>query len=178
MDLKTDGQLTADVAKRLAEYYDKKGFDVLHDHGPNSKNKGEIVAYFGERPSRKTELSQLDMAIVERSSGKICALIEVEETSTRPKTLLGDVFGTLLAEHISFKGTPLDVCEHASLIVVGKGDESDKALIDYLNQQMELIRSKMGNVKMKFGKVVIDVFTDEKRLEELLVDKVDATHEC
>jgi hypothetical protein len=175
---KPNGQLTADVAERLAVYYDERGFDVLHDHGPDSKNKGEIVAYFGKRPSRKTELSQLDIAIFERSSKKICTLIEVEESSARPKTLLGDVFATLLAENIWFKGKNLEVCEHASLIVVGQGDESDKALIDHLDQQVESIRSMMGNAKMKFGRVMIDVFAEEAGLEKLLREKVDATREC
>jgi len=178
MDTKPGGQLTAEVAERLAEYYKDNSFDVLHDHGPDPKNMGTIAAYFGERLSRKTELSQLDMAIVERSSKKICALIEVEETSARPKTLLGDVFAALLAEHISFKGECLDVCEHASLIVVGKGDESDKAMIDHLNQQVEAIRSKMRNAEMKFGKVVIKLFTDEDDLEKLLRDEIDEKHDC
>ena len=157
----TNGQLTAEVAQRLAEYYDEKGFDVLHDHGTNPKNRGEIFACFGEVLNRKTELSQLDIAIFERSSKKICVLIEVEESSARPKTLLGDVFATLLANNIWFKGKNLEVCEHASLIVVAKGDELDKALIDHLNQQLESISSMMGNARMKFGRVVIGLFADK-----------------
>ena len=178
MDTKTDGQLTADVAERLAEYYDGKGFDVLHDHGTDPRNRGEIIAYFGERPSRKTGLSQLDIAVFERSSEKICALIEVEESSARPKTLLGDVFATLFAEHISFRGKTLEVCDHASLIVVGKGGESDKECVEHLNRQAESISSMMGNTRMRVGRVVIGLFTDGQGLEELLKNKIDEAHKC
>ena len=178
MNTKTDGQLTAEIAEQLAAYYDEKGFDVLHDHGPASKNKGEIIAHFGKTLSRKSELSHLDIAIVERSSEKVCALIEIEETSARPKTLLGDAFGTLLAEHISFKGKRLEVCEHASLIIVGKGNELDKECIEYLNSQVGSFRAMPGNAKLKFGNVAIDLFTDEMGLKERLRDKIDEAHEC
>ena len=81
-----------------------------------------------------------------------------------------------VAEHISFKGAPLDVCEHASLIVLGKGDELDKAMTDHLNQQVESIRLMMGNAEVKFGKVVIKFFTDEGNLKKLLRDEIDEKH--
>jgi len=105
-------------------------------------------------------------------------LIEIEESSASPKTLLGDVFGILLAEHIWFKDKTLEACEHASLIVVGKGNKSDEAMINHLNQQVESIRSMIGNDKIYVGRVVIGCFADDKGLEELLKNKIDEAHEC
>jgi hypothetical protein len=52
----------------------------------------------------KAELSQLDIAIVEKNSDKVLALIEIEETNDNPKTFMGDLFGVFLGDHIRFQG--------------------------------------------------------------------------
>src|SRR3990172_5294661 len=115
------GELTPNAAERLSGYCDAKGYDVLYDHGPKKANVGTIVSWFGEQYNREAELSQVDIAVVEKSSHKAIALIEIEETSDSPKTILGDVFGVLLGEHIWFGGKQeLSVDEHTTLIVIGK----------------------------------------------------------
>ncbi len=65
---KSHGKLTVETAQHLQDFLKDKGYDVLYDHGDSSnKNVGTIVSWYGDgkKPERETELSQLDLAIVE-----------------------------------------------------------------------------------------------------------------
>src|SRR5271157_4911215 len=104
MDNKSRGQITVKVAETLCGYYESKGYDVLYDHDSTKENVGKIVSWFGDKYGRESELSQLDIAIIEKGSDKALALIEIEETNDTPKTFTGDLFGVLLGDYISFRG--------------------------------------------------------------------------
>jgi len=95
------GEITADIGKSL-KY---EGYDIFYDHGTSSKNVGKIVSTLEKDYDREDELSQLDIAIVEQNSDKVAVLVKIEETSDRPKTLLGDIFGILLGKHIFYSST-------------------------------------------------------------------------
>ena len=78
------GEITVIIASNL----DIEGYDVFYDHGdPANENVGKIAVWYGddEKPERDTELSQLDIAIVKKGTNKAIVLVEVEETSDRPK---------------------------------------------------------------------------------------------
>src|SRR5688572_26650416 len=84
---KRRGQWTAEIAERLKlEFQDP---DVFYDHGDSS---GRIVCYFGDNNKRGTQLSYLDIAIVKKNRNQAIALIEIEETANRPKTIIADIF--------------------------------------------------------------------------------------
>ena len=93
MNVHPHGKMTSILGKALSEHYSLKGYDVLYDHGIKSENVGKIVSWFGGQYNRESELGQLDVAVLEKDSNKVIALIEIEETNDRPKTLLGDIFG-------------------------------------------------------------------------------------
>jgi hypothetical protein len=172
MDTKPDGQLTAEVAERLAAYYGKKGYKVIHDHGPKKEDVGHIVSWLGEVEKRAEELSQLDIAIIKRDPGDLYALIEIEEERASPKKLLGDVFATLLCDHVSFEKETLSVDEQIILIVMAKGNESDKEGIEFLNRKVESVRSALGGSNLKFGKVLIGLFHEKDDLERRLLQEI------
>ena len=103
--LSKHGEITAQIGSRL-KY---EGYDIFYDHGTSGKYVGKIVSTLKKAYGREDELSQLDIAIVKEDSDEIAILVEIEETSDRPKTLLGDIFGVLLGEHIFFKQTEFRV---------------------------------------------------------------------
>jgi len=187
------GQMTARIAEKLSRYYDKKLFKVIHDHALKKENKvyddnspieennvGEIASWFGleENRSRRTRLSQLDIAVVERNTDKVFALIEVEETINKPKTLLGDVFAALWGNYFTFGDVSnhcaLSIGNWTTLIVMCKDSDDDKDRIGFLNNNVEtLIAAQSGEYPL-IRKVFIESFTDELELERKLKNQIEA----
>ncbi|RLI81076.1 hypothetical protein DRP07_08060, partial [Archaeoglobales archaeon] len=92
------GRYTRILGERLKERLEKEGYDVFYDHGDQ---KHRIVAYFKDY-SRKYFLSFVDIAIVKGEEVKV--LCEIEETSSNPKKILGDLVSILLAEKLRYAG--------------------------------------------------------------------------
>jgi hypothetical protein len=85
-----NGELTARVASLLHTEFDLKGYDVLHDHREKEnvypENVGKLPSWFGHfPPTCDTSLADLDIAIVSRSDSRIHTLVEIEETTNKPK---------------------------------------------------------------------------------------------
>jgi hypothetical protein len=174
MDNKPHGQMTVKAAETLFGYYEKKGYDVLYDHSSAKENVGKIVSWVGDKYGREAELSQLDIAIVEKGSDKVLALIEIEETSDTPKTFMGDLLGVFLGDHFSFRGErELSVGEYTTLIVLGKSKVIHKKRNEYLREQGMKIKSTLSTANSAIGNIVIDTFADEKGLYALLSSVLD-----
>jgi hypothetical protein len=170
------GQLTTKMARAISQYWEPRGYYVLYDHDPSSHNVGKIVSSFGEQPPRRsTQLSHIDIALVEQSSGKVFALIEIEETTDKPKTLLGDVFGILIGEHISFgKDHPLLVDENTALFVFGKSKFSHVERNDYVLDKVKRFSSYLETGNSKITKIEIKTFSTDGELKDLLTDNIEA----
>ena len=174
IDNKAHGRLTAKVAETLCSYYEVKGYGVLYDHDSAKVNVGKIVPWFGDTYNRESELSQLDIAILEKGSDKALALIEIEDTGDTPKTFLGDLFGVLLGDHISFRGERiLSVGEYTTLIVLGKSKVMHKKRSEHLREEGMKIKSNLSTANSTIGNIVIDTFADEKGLYVLLSSELD-----
>jgi hypothetical protein len=178
MDVKPRGQITSKVARILSRYYDEKVYGVLFDHSSKSDSAGKISAWMGLETEIKkgTGLSQIDIAVYEKSTNNVFALIEIEETSITPKTLLGDVFATLLGKRFTFPGKlQLNVGDWTTLIVFGKsnGSENDVMRIGFLADHVNEFCSAQAEGIMSVGKVVIGFFNNGPDLEQKLKDQID-----
>jgi hypothetical protein len=175
--MKAPGVLTAEMGDHLEKDLKLKGYIVLYDHGPAKENMGKIAARYGPKPKKelRTGLSQLDIAIIDRKSENVTALIEIEETSDKPKTLLGDVFATLLGERFTFniEKSKLKVGPWTTLIVLGKGTLKDKARIEFLSTRVDKIIAGQKKEDMSVGKVIIDYYFSDKDLERKLREQID-----
>ncbi len=169
MDKKSQGQITVKVAETISGYYEAKGYDVFYDHDSTKENVGKIASWSGDRYSRDAELSQLDVAIVAKGSDQALALINIEETNDTPKAFLGDLFGVLLGDHISFRGErQFSVGEHTTLIILGKSKVMHRKRNENLREQGMQIKSNLSTANSRIGNIVIDSFADEKGLYTLL----------
>ena len=168
--------MTVETAHRLQDFLKDKGYDVLYDHGDLSNtNVGTIVSWYGDgkKPERETELSQLDLAIVELTSNKVLALIEIEETNDTPKTLLGDVFCTLVGDQINFREKSLLVGVWTTLIIVGFSRVSHEKRNQHILAKVERIKPSLSSKNSSIGKVIIKTYSDETKLSPLLLYELD-----
>jgi hypothetical protein len=169
MKMGKHGELTTEIGKSLKF----KGYDVFYDHGTASENVGRIVSTIEKEYGREDELSQLDIAIVERISDNVVALIEIEETADRPKTFLGDILGVLFGEHISFKGKELRIGDFTTLIVVGLSKAHHGKRNQYILDKVKKVKATLGTKNSAIGRVVIETFSDEMELSTRLPSMLD-----
>lgn len=169
------GEWTTQVARKLLEEFSQQGLDVLHDHGDKDSDLkgalGKLRSWFGPASTHETGLADLDLAIVARDKKKkVYALIEIEETTAKPKVILGDVFATLLGSGITFPGRgPLNVGIWTTLIVlVHKPQPSHKRRLAYLEQQVNQLKTHLSTRNASIGRIVLDTFQDETELKDKL----------
>jgi len=162
--MKSHGELTANMAQKISQAWEERGYKVLYDHGPSNENVGKIVSWIGKHYVREAELSQIDIAIVEKSSDIVFVLIEIEETNDRPKTFLSGIFGVLFGEHIYFKRKKLHVGDFTTLIVVGVNKTNHKDRNEYILDQVNRVKTSLGTQNAKIGKVVIKTYAGEREL--------------
>jgi hypothetical protein len=163
-NMKLHGELTTKIARKISQGWEKRGYTVLYDHDPSNGKIGKIVSVIKNKYRREDELSQIDIAVVEKSSDKVFALIEIEETNDRPKTFLSDIFGVLFGEYICFKRKELQVKDFTTLIVVGVNktnhNDRNKHILDRVNR----VKTSLGTQNAKIREVIIKTYTDEKEL--------------
>ena len=175
----TLGELTASVAIFLSQELSPKGFDVLFDHAPKGtvppETLGKIVSWFGREYNSNTRLGFLDIAVVSSHTQKALALVEIEETTDKPKVLLGDILATLLGSGIKFQGNRnLRIGPWTTLVVMARSRwPSHQARISFLLEQAEEIKSKLSTPNASIGQIVIDLFRDEKDLLDKLPRQIE-----
>lgn len=165
-----DGEYTAkfgeELTKELEPYSD---FQVYYDHGDSSKsNVGHITPYLRDKPcNNSTTLANVDILITHKTNNveKAVILIEIEETKSAPKTILGDIFNLLLAGSVRFSRNktlkpddssfPLDKAD----LIVGAVDSSDDKL-----QKIEYIFNEIEELKEKIKGSVFDTSIGEIKL--------------
>ncbi len=168
-----DGVLTTRLAAWLRSAYECKGFRILSDHGKKSADVGNIVSSMG-KPGFGSELSQLDIAIVEPANPlRAIVLIEIEETNDKPKTLLGDAFATLIGDHVSFRGDCLEIGERTTLLVLAHATEDHTKRNEFLRDGIEAARPGLRTGNKNIGKIFIESFADEKQLKERALARID-----
>lgn len=166
------GRSTSDVAKAIRAKMNKRGFDVYCGHGEKGPFIGKIVSSIKEKYKRGDELAHLDIAIVKKDTNDAVALIEIEETNDKPKTLLSDLFGTLMGNFISLPGQgKIAVGNQTTLIMVVKG-KNHGARNKYICEKAMMAKPTLGTGNSQIGNIVINSFTDNEKLKKVLVRKI------
>jgi hypothetical protein len=168
------GQLTSENARSITGELNDLGYDVYYDHGVAAEFVGKIVVTMYEKLTKKNEISQLDIAVIKRETNKAIALIEIEETTKNPKTLIGDLLAVLMGNTVYCPGKKkVDVGEWTSLIVIGRGsshEEKNQHILEMANKVM----SALGTSNCRIGKLVIETFMGKEDLREVLFKQIEA----
>ncbi len=167
------GTLTIQMAHALAQELEPQGFVVLHDHhqpGVDSAGKlGKPRSWFGPIYAAHALLADLDIVVAAKDTDQLIALVEIEETTDKPKVLLGDVLATLLGDYITFQGQQFQAGPWTSLIVLAHStNPTHQDRIRYLETQVNHLKDTLNTRNAKIGKVVIRSFQDKQDLEETL----------
>jgi hypothetical protein len=167
------GELTARIAHCLSQKLEPRGFNVLFDHADketDSTRIGRIVSWIGPQYQSVSQLAFLDIAIVSRESDQAFALIEIEESTVKPKVILGDVLATLLGEQVTFQGKrSLKVGTWTTLIVFARGRTPQHQLRSvFLEGKLNEIRSLLfalhPSSNASVGRIVLGIFKDDTEL--------------
>jgi hypothetical protein len=173
------GKLTAQAGRALSQRLANRGYQVLFDHGKEEKDSnfqvGEIAAWFGEQYNAGARLAQLDIAILDPDSDRAAALIEIEESAASPKLIIGDVFATLLGDHVVFRGErEIAVGDHTTLMILvraGKGGGGRK--LGFLEDQAQNLKGNLSSGNAAIGRVVIRSFDSDDELGAVLDGLID-----
>lgn len=165
--MKKPGGLTAELAAQLEKDLNSSEYTILYDHNNLKDNAGNIVSWFGDKYGREAELSQLDIAIVEKGlDSKAIVLVETEETNDRPKAFLGDIFGFLFGEHISYKGNCYQVGDFTTLILMGINTINHEKRNQDILEKADKVRGILNTKNAPVGKVDIKTFSNEEEFYE------------
>jgi hypothetical protein len=167
-----NGALTAQIAHSLQKGFEK--FDILHDHRHKDVELpgklGKLRSWFGTEFTSESLLADVDIAVVSKNDKKIYALIEIEETTDKPKVILGDILAILLGSGIAFQGThDLRVGEWTTLIVMGYDAHNlHNDRLAFLTKQANDLKAKLHTPNASIGQIILDSFSDKMELENKL----------
>lgn len=155
---KIHGLNTRKIAEKLkdklkADPKRYKNVKIFYDHGiSNDTGVCQPTTYMGRRYGADATLSGVDIVVVKDNNAIL--VIEVEESTVRPKIIIGDIFGIVLAERIRIKRRSYSL-ENATIIIAiadeGKGKKSAK----YIRLERHLERYFKTNLSKTPKKVRI-----------------------
>lgn len=159
--VKKAGEKTGQFGLWLTEYihenHPNQGYQVYYDHGDSGKhdNVAVIKGFLGDTVTSKNKLADVDVMVANQNH-EVLLLIEIEESPLSPKTLLGDVFASILstkfAVNVGGKQIYFSVTKQTKLLVAGyvprKTRKKSKLMID--------IRSRLEDFSAPNDSILMD----------------------
>lgn len=163
---------TVPLANYLAGLYQGSSRQVYYDHGPDSLR---IYSWFGPKytpPHSARHLAWMDIVIADPQTKDVYQIIEVEDTSSRPKTILGDIMAVLLGDGLSFAGkNDWQIGEWTTCFVLCKASSQSSTAqvqLDYMQHQITAILPHLGTGNARIGQIILGQFTDLADLQAFL----------
>ena len=122
------GKLTSTLGSSLRERLaEKSDMEVLYDHGKSTEpGVGALHLVMRDMPvSRASIVADADIAIVK--GDRVLLLVEVEESSTESKTVIGDLAVPLLCDRMRFTGRDYSLDNAVVLVVLIAAQDSPAA---------------------------------------------------
>ena len=132
------------LSRYLEEMPGYQSYCVYYDHGDRllDPNVVAVKGFSGDIVTNKNRLADVDIIVV-KPGGEIAILIEIEESSTTPKKLVGDVFTILMCSRFAVRDGEgqrcFEVTPETKLIVAGVGN-SDRQM----KKVREVIAPRLG----------------------------------
>ena len=167
-----DGELTGKVGEKLTKKFNPNEYVVYYDHGKNTEKVidkiGNIYVSLCQDVTRKTQIGQLDIAIVRKEDNKAVLLVEIEESSSKPKTIIGDVFSFLLGNYVKFKknGKEFGIKKDTTFLLLILGSNASPERVEWIKENALSMKGDMETFNSNVGKIEIQ-FTQEKNEEKI-----------
>lgn len=163
MESKKHGEYTGILGDRLFDdpFFENNSLFLAADHG--SKSKGIAIPYLGRSYTSATNLSHLDIAIIDLMRPHRAILVcEIEEEKADPKKIIGDLFNIYMANYLSVRHDNIGeqyTLKNASIILGIRSSENSPPGKKAKNIVRKL--SKMLSEEVKAGKKIHLVFGQE-----------------
>jgi hypothetical protein len=178
------GALTTIAAKGLASRFGGAGLEVLCGHGAAGVEPpdqlGKLKVWFGSKYAARAILADLDIVVVESATDRAIALVEIEETTCKPKVLLGDALAALLGSSVTFQGKRhLKVGHWTRLIILARSaNPAQQARIAFLSEWVNHIKAGLDTPNAAVGRIIFRTFQNEAalmgELEQLVREAIEA----
>jgi hypothetical protein len=168
------GEYTARAARLLIQRLPAEQYDILFDHGQtgidSSEQLGRITVWYGSAYTSQARLAFLDIAVLERETDRVRVLIEIEESTSKPKVIIGDAVAVLLGEQITFQSTRhLKVGPWTTLLVlVQSAALSSTTRLTYLQNQLNLLKGCLQTRNALLDQILIAGYQNEEELDSQL----------
>jgi len=168
------GEITAWLGRQLKEESLLRSYSVYYDHGvAGEKGVCEISSVIGSDLRRENKISEIDIAILDRSE-RVIFLIEIEESEDNPKKLVVDVITTLLGDKIFINGIEKkQIGDWTTLIVFSKKTEGyhEKRIGDLEKRIGQLISNGETN-GLKIKNIQLALFEDKEKLKDQVIQLI------
>ena len=91
-------------------------------------------------------------------------LVEIKETTDKPKLVLGDVLATLTGDDVAFGTRRLQAGPWTTLVIRVRGKA--RVRLDYLAQQIGKMRSVLTTGNAGIGRLVVEGYRNQAEFEE------------
>ena len=117
--------------------------------------------------------------VVEKATGRVVVLIEIEETTDTPKTFLGDIFGLLMGRSITFRGksnigksSDRKIGNWTTLIILGKGSGCESRN-EWIRALALKAKSVLDTENSSIGDIVIMDYEEKPSWKMLLEEQIE-----
>lgn len=168
-------KFTVPAALYLTERYHDSALQVFYDHGGHLSQR--TYSWFGSAytaPFAAQHLSWIDIIVAEPKTHKIHQIIEIEDSTASPKTIIADVMAVLLGDGLAFAGhsdwqvgnwTSLIVLAHVSTIAA---QAKYHARLDHIHQQIVSFQTGMKTRNAAIDHLVLETFKSTNELQAKL----------
>ena len=168
----TGGQIfTAPTAAFLAEHYRHADRQVFYDHGGDDAQR--LYAWFGAayvQPNPAQHLAWVDIVVADPTSRTVYQIVEIEDSSARPKTILADLMAVLLGDGLAFGGHvdwQIGAWMTFFVCVYAKAGTAPTRLA-YLHQQVTQLQPCLQTRNAAIGRIVLATFQNQTELIQQL----------
>lgn len=166
---------TLPAALYLAEYYQDSPQQLFYDHGGALSQR--IYVWFGAvytAPNPAHHLAWVDIVVAEVTSGKVYQIIEIEDSTAKPKTIIADLMAVLLGDGLAFGGrtdwqigrwTTLTVCAY---VKDGKAEKKFQPRLAHLQHHITSVQAALQTRNAAIGRIVVETFKDHAELHHKL----------
>lgn len=147
----------------LKNYPKYSRYRVYYDHGDPQihPNVVAITGFYGNTPSRYNMLTQVDVLVI-NPEGEISLVFEIEERSSAPKKIIGDVFTNLMCNsysiNLSGKTHYFKITPETQLVVAGIVDTHGsklKQLDEVIVPRLKAFESPKDSIDEKNARLIL-----------------------
>ncbi|MBD3309494.1 hypothetical protein GF348_24155 [candidate division KSB3 bacterium] len=151
------------LSQCLEETPGYQSYCVYYDHGDRlaAPNVVAIKGFFGETVTNANRLADVDIIVV-KPGGEIAILIEIEESGTSPKKLVGDVFTILMCNRFAVRDGEeqrcFEITPETRLVVAGVGSsgQQTKKVREVIAPRLGQFEASADGIKLRNVRLIIE----------------------